>query len=349
MKTMDSQKILRSILRIKDRYGSRLHISGHYYMEPDVLAVADSIGDSYQLAKKASEGQADYLVFCAVSFMAETGRLLCRVEQRVFIPDPEAGCPLADTIGAESFRGAMRRIEQKLGQAPTPVLYVNSTARVKALVGQAGGSCCTSANAAAIIGSILKEGRRVFFLPDRNLGRNTGSSLGLRTAEMCLLSENGGEQRLAPEVKLILWDGRCSVHERFSLRDVQAARKRYPGCRVLVHPECTPAVTEAADFSGSTSQLLRAFEQAESGSTLVVGTEINFIRRLQGLRPQVAVHPLRDSRCDDMSRITPQKLLDTLASLDNDDPVHEVFVAREIADPAREALRRMIRRVEKGR
>jgi quinolinate synthase len=349
MKTMDSQKILRSILRIKDRYGSRLHISGHYYMQPDVLAVADSIGDSYQLAKKASEGQADYLVFCAVSFMAETGRLLCRAEQRVFIPDPEAGCPLADTIGAGSFSRAMKRIEQKLGQAPAPVLYVNSTARLKALAGQAGGSCCTSANAAAIIGSIIKEGRRVFFLPDRNLGRNTGRSLGLRAAEMSLLSEHGGEQRLGPEVKLILWDGCCPVHERFSLQDVQAAREKYPGCRILVHPECTPQVVEAADFSGSTSQLLRDFEEAERDSILVVGTEINFIRRLRQLRPQAAVHPLRESRCADMSSITPQKLLDTLMSLEKDSPVQEVFVAQEIAEPAREALRRMIRLIEKGR
>ncbi len=346
--TMDSETILRSIRRIKDRYKARLHISGHYYMQPDVLTVADSIGDSYQLAKRASVEEADYLIFCAVSFMAETGRLLCRAEQRVFIPEPQAGCPLADTIGAGSFRGALKRIAQKLGQAPVPVLYVNSTARVKALAGQAGGTCCTSANAAAIVGSLMKEDRRVFFLPDRNLGRNTGRSLGLRAAEMCLLSEHGGEERLGPEVKLILWDGCCSIHERFSLQDVQAAREKYPGCRVLVHPECTPQVVEAADFSGSTSQLLRAFEQAEKGSTLVVGTEINFIRRLQELRPQVAVHPLRRSRCADMSSITPQKLFDTLTSLEKDDPFHEVFVAQEIADPAREALRRMIHRVEKG-
>ncbi len=343
---MEQQKIVKQILDLKKHFGSKLLIPGHYYMDPDLLAVADITGDSYQLSVKASRTKARFIVFCGVFFMAESARILCRQDQRVFIPDERAGCPLADTISEEYFRESMEKLAAELGSPPVPIVYVNSSAEIKALVGESGGTCCTSSNAALIIDSILKTGKQVFFLPDQNLGWNVAKSLGLADEQIGLMASKNEDNRILRSIKVALWDGYCPIHQRFSLQDIQKARSQYPGCSILVHPECTPQVVEAADFSGSTSQIFKQAQGIKRGSVIFIGTEFNFVQRLKQEKSDACILPLRESRCVNMAKITLPKLLSTLLTLSEEFPLGEVTVEDEISRLAREALQRMIRSVE---
>jgi quinolinate synthase len=338
--------ISEQIRKLKKRYGSDLFILGHYYQNQAILQHADIIGDSYKLSVEASRNTARNIVFCGVHFMAESASILCQEGQRVFIPDRDAGCPMADMITPGQFEASFRQIENMAGKAPTPLLYVNSSAVLKAMTGERAGVCCTSSNAELIARSLLAEGDIIYFLPDRNLGWNVGAQLGLHDGEMQLVSD-----ALPPESgkRLYLWDGFCPIHQRFALTDVGNARRRFPGCRILVHPEAPPEVVKAVDGTGSTSQLYRSFEEASAGSILVIGTEIEFVSRLATLRDDVTVVPLAVSRCRNMAKITEKKLLSTLRSMEDPDPPGEVAVGPETAEAAGLALRRMIERVEGSR
>ncbi len=344
----ESTRTLDRISDIKKKLGSDLLILGHYYMHRDVLDAADIIGDSYLLSLKASRTEARYIVFCGVSFMAESARILCKPDQKVFIPEERAGCPLANMITAEYFSESMEELTKQLGAQPVPVLYVNSSAEVKALVGEAGGVCCTSSNAALIVDSLLKSGKRVFFLPDQNLGYNVARSLGISNQYISSIA-TGRSNKISESTKIVLWDGFCVVHQRFSLQDVRKARSQYPDCRILVHPECLPQVVEAADFAGSTSQLFREAQTAAPGAVLFIGTEINFVQRLQQIKTEVTILPLRDSKCANMAKITMPKLLSTLEGLSEGLSLEEVEVEDDVIHGARQALERMIDFVEKGK
>jgi quinolinate synthase len=334
------------ITELRKKHGPGLMILGHFYERASILSHADIIGDSYKLSVEASRSTARAIVFCGVHFMAESARVLCKESQRVFIPDHEAGCPLADTITPEQFLGCFDRISAVAGEPPVPLVYVNSSAELKSLAGRRDGICCTSSNAALISRSLLREGRRIFFLPDRNLGRNVGEGLELAEEEMSIVSPGSP---VSAQARLHIWDGCCPVHERFTLEDVRKARQRFPGCRILVHPETPPPVVRRVDGTGSTSQLFEAFEKAPPGSVLVIGTEIEFVTRLGTLRRDVTVVPLAVSRCRDMGKITEEKLLRTLRSLEEPGPEGEVCVEPDLADGARKALARMIERVESAK
>jgi quinolinate synthase len=347
-----------AIRALKERLGSELLLLGHYYQDPQILALSDQVGDSYQLSVAASRSEARFIVFCGVRFMAESARILAKPEQRVFLPDLEAGCPLADTITPGGFRAAMEELASLWGEAPVPVLYVNSTAELKALAGEAGGLCCTSSNAGRIVARLLGEGRRVLLAPDGNLARNVADSLGQPVvicrpgpsgsardagAQEAGAQEAGARRAGAETTRIAAWPGFCPVHQCMTAEDVQRARERYPGCRVLVHPECPPAVARLSDFSGSTAQLLEQAMRAPAAATLVIGTEGTFVGWLGSRRPDLTVLPLRRSRCRDMARITPRKLRATLERLQGAGPVaQEVFVPAEVRAPALAALQRMI-------
>ncbi len=339
--TIAKSPVLNEIAGIRKRYGENLFILGHFYQNEAVLSQVDIIGDSYKLSVEASRSSARFIVFCGVHFMAESARILCKKEQRVFIPDPDAGCPMADMITPDEFKAAYDLLTDCLGEAPAPVLYVNSSAELKALTGERGGTCCTSSNASLIARSLIEGGQRVFFLPDRNLGLNIGADNGLKKNEMQIMPGKTDNS-----AKMYIWNGFCPIHQRFSRSDVEKARKRFPNCRILVHPESTPEVVAEVDGTGSTSQLFRDFEEAEAGATLVIGTEIEFVTRLATLRNDVTVVPLAVSRCLNMAKINEQKLLNTLLSMDTDHPMGEVFVEEKQANHAGKALQRMIDSVE---
>lgn len=331
------------IARLRKHHDDELLILGHFYQNEAILSQADIIGDSYKLSLEASRSTARHIVFCGVRFMAESARILCGPDQRVYIPDRTAGCPMADMIDPEQFEAAYQEISASAETPPVPLLYVNSSAEIKAMAGKRDGICCTSSNAARIARSLLEENRRIFFLPDRNLGWNLGEELGLEKPQMQIIRP--GDHSVGT-TKLILWDGWCPIHARFSPDDVESARLRFPGCRILVHPESPPEVVGRSDGTGSTSQLFKTFEAAPSGSVLVIGTEIEFVTRLAALRSDVTVIPLSVSRCRNMAKITEDKLLQTLMSLEENHPGNEVLVKSSVARNARLALERMIQRVE---
>ncbi len=362
----EREQTLRAIRRLKERLGCELLILGHYYQNADNLAVADVIGDSYQLSVTASRSQARHIVFCGVHFMAESAAILARPGQRVWLPERAAGCPLADMITPEGFREAMEDLASLWGEAPVPVLYVNSSAELKALAGEAGGTCCTSSNAAAIAARLLGGRRRVFFLPDENLAWNVAVSLGEPAATwqapVSPAAEAGrgaagtrapaGELRALRSARIAAWRGFCPIHQCMTVEDVERARADHPGCRVLVHPECSPEVVRRSDFAGSTSQLLKEAQKAGPGSTLVIGTETTFVRWLAANRPGVAIVPLRESGCRNMARITPEKLkaaLERLAAPGRPGAeAGEVTVPEAVRSGAFQALRRMIDYTEGG-
>jgi quinolinate synthase len=345
----DATADVEAIRAIKRTLGQDLLILGHYYQNADNLAVADVVGDSYQLSVTASRSTARFIVFCGVHFMAESARILCRPDQRVYLPHHGAGCPMANMVNPAGFRAAMAGLAEAWGAAPVPVLYVNSTAEVKALAGQAGGICCTSSNAALIVRRLLDEGRRVFFVPDENLGRNTAAETGVAVTSW---PPQVTDTPLR-EARIAVWRGYCPIHERMLPGDVRWARERYRGCRVVVHPECTPEVVGLSDGTGSTSQLLKEAEKAPPGSTLVIGTESTFVEWIAFRHPALTVVPLRESRCPNMAKITTGRLRATVESIaaagGSEAPPEEIHVPEDVRAGALAALERMIRYTEAAR
>lgn len=336
----------REIIQAKKReLEDRLVILGHHYQNDDVLVWADYIGDSLELARKASRiDRADFIVFCGVYFMAESASILAP-DKSVYIPDPHAGCPLADMAGQEDVLKAWEHVT-KAGGSVMPVAYVNSSASVKAFCGRHGGIICTSGNAVEVLRWAFERSEKVFFVPDMNLGRNTAARLGIPDDEIVLWNpekERGGlhENDLA-RARIILWKGWCPVHwPRFAPEDVEALRKRFPGIKVIVHPESDPATVKASDASGSTAVILNYIKAMPPGEHLAVGTEANMVNRASRLNPDVRIMPLREVYCGDMARITVLNLADTLLHLG--DETYRVTVPADIARDAAAALENMLR------
>ncbi len=343
--TLEDAELTARVRAHKERYGQELLILAHYYQRDEIVALADFAGDSYALAKKAAEQRtARFIVFCGVHFMAESARILCDPAQRVFLPDHLAGCPLADMAASEDVQQAWEEIGQHCDLAQVvPVTYINSKAELKAFCGRHGGVVCTSTNAAGALDWALRRGRKVFFFPDQHLGRNVGLAKGVAPEHMVVWNP---AQRLggltAEQIEravLILWDGHCHVHTWFSPEQVAAARHKYPGALVVVHPECKHEVVAAADAAGSTSFIIKYVTQAPAGSTIVVGTEIHLVKRLAAQLPDRTVVPLGHSLCPNMYRINLRNLCWTLDELGT---VNEIKVPEPVRAEAKVALDRML-------
>jgi quinolinate synthase len=326
------------------RLGPDVLLLTHHYQRAGIVALGHRVGDSYELARAAAENQnARTIVFCGVRFMAEAAEVLRREEQRVIHPEPLAGCPMADMADEGQADGAWRALAATGAADTVPVVYMNSSAALKAWVGERGGCVCTSSNAHRAFEWALSRAPRVLFFPDEHLGRNTARRLGMADAEMVLWDPAAPGGGVSPEAlaraRVVLWKGFCHVHTAFTVAQVRAARDRWPGARVLVHPECLSEVVQAADGAGSTSFLVRAVAEAEPGSTLVIGTEINLVSRLAAQYPDRTVLPLHRSLCPNMYRLSPEKLLDTLENLDDQPPVE---MPARIKASAKLALQRML-------
>ena len=334
---------LERIRTAKRELGQDVVILAHHYQRKEVVEQGDFVGDSYQLAKYAAASNARRIVFCGVHFMAEAARILARPEQRVFMPDPRAGCPMADMADARDTVVALTRLREMAGEKRRiiPVTYVNSNADVKAVVGHAGGLVCTSANAPKALQWAASKGDLLFFLPDEFLGTNTANGLGyLPVARWNPHEADGGlTTDKVRAARVIVWQGYCHVHTYFTPAMVAAARLKYPGCSVVVHPECKPDVVAVADGLGSTSYLVDAVEKTAPGQTVVVGTEVNLVLRLANQYPDRKVVPLEYSLCPNMYRTTPEKLADLL---ENFDPAREITVPEDVVAGARLALQRML-------
>ncbi|MBN9526183.1 MAG: quinolinate synthase NadA [Alphaproteobacteria bacterium] len=292
---------IEAILRLKRERGAL--ILAHNYQTPEIFhGVADIVGDSLALAREAARAEADILVVCGVHFMAETAKLL-NPARTVLVPDPAAGCSLADAITADDVLALRTR------HPGVPVVtYVNSSAAVKAV----SDVCCTSANARAVVEALGVP--RVIMAPDGYLARNIAATT---------------------DVEIIAWEGRCEVHERFTGADIRTLRQDHPGVVVLAHPECAPEVVAEADYAGST-QAMAAYVTDRRPARVALITECSMSDNVAAGHPDIAfVRPC--NLCPHMKRNTLGKIRRTLETM-----THEVTIDPAIAAPARRAVERML-------
>ena len=292
--------------------GSRALILGHHYQRDEVIQFADITGDSFKLAQAAAAQQsAEFIFFCGVHFMAESADILTSPQQKVILPDLAAGCSMADMATATQVEECWKQLQRiGIAQETIPVTYMNSSAAIKSFTGENGGTICTSSNAQKTMEWALTRGRKILFLPDQHLGRNTAVlSLGL-TLEDCVLWNpwkpmGGLTEDEIKRATVILWRGHCSVHGRFTRGSVDEVRNRIEGVNVIVHPECTHDVVTAADFVGSTEKIIQTVSQAAPGSKWAVGTELNLVSRLAANNPDKEVVFLDKTvcYCSTMNRI----------------------------------------------
>ncbi len=339
------------IAEARAKLGKTTVLLGHHYQRDEVVRFADYTGDSYKLSKIAAGTDANYIVFCGVHFMAESADVLGSAGQQVILPDLNAGCSMADMAEITQVEDCWDTLE-RLGLAgdTIPLTYMNSTAAIKAFCGERGGLVCTSSNADAAFRWAFARGKRILFLPDQHLGRNTGYSMEIPLEEMVVWDPwtvQGGQttEKLAAS-RVLLWKGHCSVHQRFLPSHVDQVRAKYPGIRVIVHPECRFEVCQKADALGSTERLIALVEQAPSGTMFAVGTEIHLVNRMarrfaaEGKR----VITLDDTGClcTTMYRISPQHLAWALENLVEGRVVNRIQVRPEVKHWARVALDRML-------
>jgi quinolinate synthase len=335
----------------KATLGERLFVLGHHYQRDEVIQFADVTGDSFKLAKDAAARPgAEYIVFCGVHFMAESADILTSSDQQVILPDLAAGCSMADMAAISQVEDAWDVLDDAgVAGGTVPVTYMNSTAAIKAFTGRHGGTVCTSSNAERAMGWALEHGEKVLFLPDQHLGRNTAvRQLGLSPADCVVFDPHrpgGGltEDQLRAAT-VVLWKGHCSVHGRFSADAVTSVRARIPGVNVLVHPECSYEVVQAADQVGSTERIIRIVDEAPAGSAWAIGTELNLVRRLALTHLDKTVVFLDQTVCfcSTMNRIDLPHLSWALDNLVAGTVVNRIRVADEVAHWARVALDRML-------
>lgn len=332
--------------------GERLLILGHHYQRDDIIEFADFRGDSFKLAQQAAENsEADYIIFCGVHFMAESADILTTPQQTVVLPNLAAGCSMADMAQPEDVYDAWDDLGEVVDtDRVIPITYMNSAASLKAFVGKNGGAVCTSSNATAVLEWAFEQGDQVLFFPDQHLGRNTGKRLGIdphtQTAVWSPRKINGGlsEDRIE-QSKILLWQGHCSVHVRFRVDQIERAREEHPGVRVVVHPECTQQVVDAADADGSTEFIINYVRNGPPG-TYAVGTEINLVHRLN----EEVAHEGKTAFCLDpvvcpcatMYRIHPAYLAWVTEALVEGRVVNPITVDDDTRKWARVALDRML-------
>ena len=335
----------------KETLGKRVMILGHHYQRDEVIQFADITGDSFKLAQAAAENRdAELIVFCGVHFMAESADILTSPSQRVILPDLAAGCSMADMASLNQVREAWKVFEELgISSGTIPVTYMNSSAAIKSFTGENGGTVCTSSNAERAMRWAFEEGERVFFLPDQHLGRNTAVRLLGLSLDDCVLynpwKPRGGltDDQLR-NAKVILWRGHCSVHGRFSLKNVEDRRAEFPGISILVHPECPHDVVMAADVVGSTETIIATVRNAPSGSKWAVGTELNLVKRLALENPDKEIHFLDKTicYCSTMNRIDLPHLVWALESLVAGEIVNVISVDEKTSRFSKLALERML-------
>src|SRR6266850_974105 len=324
---LSDEEMDRRIAAARAALGRRLVILGHHYQRDEVIKFADYTGDSFKLARQVSRHpDAEFIVFCGVHSMAD-------------MADPE------------QLEQCWTDLEQMLGSASgiVPVTYINSAASIKAFCGEHGGVVCTSSNAAATLKWAWERGEKIVFLPDQHLGRNTAYKLGVPLDEMVVWDPNeiwgGLEPDAVKRARMILWKGHCSVHARFTVRQIENIRIQHPGVRVIVHPEVTWDVVQAADDSGSTEYIIKTVSESPVGSTWAVGTEIHLVNRLaRQMQPDRTVLSLDQfgCLCSTMFRVSPNHLLWALEGLVDGQVHNRIIVPDHQKHWTKVALDRML-------
>jgi len=310
-------------------------IVAHFYQKNEVFDMADITGDSLELAKRGMAAKEKNIIFCGVGFMGQSLKVLAP-EKRVMMPKI-ACCAMAKMIDVQYFKSNLETLNAAgiKNEDILPITYINSSAEVKAEVGKMGGLVCTSSNAFKIITKGLESGKKIFFVPDRCLGQNFANEMKLKSAVV-------GIDDIEDVVKadIICFNGFCSVHQLFTVEDIEFYREKYPDILVAVHPECDPAIVAKADFSGSTSQLINFItKEISPDQKVVVGTEFNMVNRL---RPKnTFVLSSTKPECPTMNETVIEDLYNTLISIKNKKFDNEIIIPEETAKYAKIALNRM--------
>ena len=335
---------------IKKTLGTKLFIPGHHYQKNEVIQFADATGDSLQLAQICADNkQAEHIVFCGVHFMAETADILTTDDQKVYLPDMRAGCSMADMADIYQTERAWKDLQARFGDTIIPLTYVNSTAAIKAFVGRNDGATVTSSNANEIVQWAFTQKKRILFLPDQHLGRNTAYELGIPLNHMAVwnpISDVLEYEGLDEECQVILWKGHCSVHENFTVENIRDLRENDPARRIIVHPECSHEVVMKSDDNGSTKYIIDQIEAGDPGTKWAIGTEMNLVNRLIANHPEqdiISLNPLM-CPCLTMNRIDLPHLLWSLESIMEGTEQNMIKVDDVTSAEAIDALNRMLQR-----
>jgi len=329
-RVVDNETLREEILKLKEELD--VTIVAHYYQKDEVFELADFSGDSLQLAQMAMEDKNPFLIFCGVGFMGESVKILSP-EKRVLMPKI-ACCAMAKMIDGLHYDKNVKILEEAgiRKEDILPITYINSSAEVKARVGEMGGMVCTSSNAKKIITKGLDSGKKILFVPDQCLGQNIANQMGLKS---CVVDDGTNPN----EADIICYNGFCSVHQLFEVEDVEFFRNKYPGIKVIAHPECKPEVCDLCDFVGSTSQIINYIKNLDPEQKVAVGTEYNLVNRLR--KKNTYVLSSTKPECPTMNETTLADLHDTLLSIKEDRIVSEIQVDPEVRKWAKIALERM--------
>ncbi|HKI61557.1 MAG TPA: quinolinate synthase NadA [Mariprofundaceae bacterium] len=344
------QDVLEQIHSLKQELGDKVLILGHHYQREEVFAFADASGDSLKLAQTAARTKAPYIIFCGVHFMAEMADILTDDNQCVVLPDPAAGCSMADMANDEQIVRCWQELSEVISpdECVTPVTYINSTAALKAFCGEHGGIVCTSGNARRILEWSWENREKILFFPDQHLGENTALAMGVPEADMIIwdpaLKLGGNTPEAIRAARLILWKGFCSVHQLFKPEHADTMRRNHPGIEILAHPECSREVCETSDFIGSTEAIIRHVTEAEAGQTFAIATELNLVNRLRLQHPDKPIWFLSPMvcMCSTMFRIDPPHLCAALLAIRDGHPVNRITVPQQQKRWARLSLERML-------
>src|SRR5687767_4403025 len=363
------------IASAKETLGSRLAILGHHYQQDAVVEFADYTGDSFELSRfAAAQRGIEYVVFCGVHFMAESADILTDESVRVILPDLGAGCSMADMANLDQTEDAWAQLAEACpDQLIVPITYMNSSAAIKAFVGEHGGAVCTSSNCRNVLEWALKGGAaqgsghsqdsgprtqdssilnprkvKILFFPDQHLGRNTAFAMGYPLDKMVVWDPTqdlgGNSERDLVDADFVLWKGHCSVHALFRPEHVDAVRREHPNMKVIVHPECKFDVVQKADMAGSTAYIVKQVEAAPPGTEWAIGTEVHLVNRLKQQHPEQKIVVLSDCQClcTTMFRIDLPHLCWVLENLAEGNVVNEIKVDPHTRKWATVALDRML-------
>jgi quinolinate synthase len=349
---LDGRALTARIAAARAKLGTRAVVLGHHYQREDIVQFADYKGDSFNLSRWAAErAEAEFIVFCGVHFMAESAAILAQPHQKVILPNMSAGCSMSDMADPEDVYACWDELRDAGITNVIPITYMNSAAALKAFCGKNGGIVCTSSNAPKVYDWAFERGEKLLFFPDQHLGRNTGVKKGIPLDKMAVWdytlpfgSLGGNTLEQLQRAKVILWKGHCSVHRRFSVKQIEKARAEHPGIKVIVHPECLMEVVQAADMDGSTEFISRTITESPVDSKWAVGTEINLVSRLARENPDKTVICLDPvvCPCATMFRIHPAYLAWALDELAAGRIVNQVTVDEETSKYAKIALEHML-------
>ena len=326
-----NEELKTKIQELKDKLS--VTVVAHFYQRDEVFEVGDITGDSLELATRTRDDDAEFVLFCGVGFMGQSVKVLSP-NKRVVMPKI-ACCAMASMIDGMQYDNTVKAMNEVgiKSENILPITYINSDAEVKAKVGEMGGLVCTSSNAKKIITTALKEGKKILFVPDRCLGQNIANQMGLKS---CVVGD-GSDMN---EADIICFDGFCSVHQLFTVGDIEFFRKKYKDILIAVHPECDPAICDASDFVGSTSQLIKYIADLDPEQKVAVGTEFNMVNRL---RPKnTYVLSSTKPECPTMNETTLKDVYETLKAIDDGEPINEIEVDENTQKWAKIALERMM-------